>query len=86
MREPIYESDDEWRTVVILNLVGLRQSIAELGSIVAIIAVGAFAAQWWENAPIVGALLAMFIAIGAFGRATKDYKKLAALHFEADVD
>jgi len=45
MREPIYKSDDEWRTVVILNLIGLRKSICELCGIVADIAFGAFAAR-----------------------------------------
>jgi hypothetical protein len=86
MRVPIYESDDEWRTVVILNLVGLRKSICELGGIVAVIAFGAFAARWWDYAPILSAVVALIIAVSAFRTAGIDYQKLADLHFAADRD
>jgi hypothetical protein len=86
MRERVYQSDDEWRTVVILNLVGLRKSICELGGIVAVIAFGAFAARWWDYAPIFGAGVALFGAVAAFRTAGVDYEKLADLHFAADRD
>jgi hypothetical protein len=86
MRNPIYESDDEWRTVVILNLVHLRQSLYELSFIVAIIAVGAFAARWWDYAPIAGAGVALFGSTIAYRTAVKDYEKLAEMHFGADQD
>jgi hypothetical protein len=31
MRRQVYETDDEWHTVVVMNLVHLRRSIYELG-------------------------------------------------------
>ncbi len=86
MRVPIYGSDDEWRTVVILNLVGLRKSICELGGIVAVVAFGTFAARWWDYAPIFGAGVALIMAVSAFRAAGIDYQKLADLHFAADRD
>jgi hypothetical protein len=86
MREPVYKSADEWRTVVIMNLVHLRQTIHELGFIVAVIAVGAFAGKWWEYAPITGAAIALVSAIVAYRVDDKDYQKLADIHFAADTD
>jgi hypothetical protein len=54
MRKPVFRTDDEWRTIVIAELRGLRVALFELALLIAVIAVGASAARWWEYAPIVG--------------------------------
>ena len=63
MHKPIFRTDDEWRTVVIMELVHLRISIFELGILIILIAVGAFAGRWWEGAPLTGAVIALIGAI-----------------------
>ena len=84
MRKPVYLSDDEWRTVVILNLIRLRQSIHHLAAIVGLIAVGTFAGRWWGMAPIGAASLAFVVAISAYFREEGHFQKLDDLHAEAD--
>jgi hypothetical protein len=53
MRRQVYETDDEWHTVVVMNLVHLRRSIYELGFLIAVIALGAAFTKWWEDAGVV---------------------------------
>ena len=45
MRKPVFRTDDEWRTIVIMHLIHLRTSIFELGLLIALIAVGISAAR-----------------------------------------
>jgi hypothetical protein len=49
MRKPIFRTDDEWRTIVIAELLGLRAALFELALLIAVIAVGAFG--WLDARP-----------------------------------
>ena len=86
MRTPIFRTDDEWRTVVIMELVHLRISIFELGILITLIAVGAFAGRWWEGAPLMGAVIALIGAIYFYRDSEKEWTRLRRLHFAADAD
>jgi hypothetical protein len=86
MRKPVFRTDDEWRTSVIIELMVLRASIFELGILIAIIAVGAFAARWWQDAPITGAAIALIGAIYCYRHSVKERDRLVDHHFAADTD
>jgi hypothetical protein len=61
MRMPIYESEDEWRVVAVMNLVRIRRSVYEIGFGIAVVAVGFSLSGWWTGAPIVASA---FMGIG----------------------
>jgi hypothetical protein len=86
MRKPVFRTDDEWRTFVIIELMVLRKAIFELGILIAIIAVGAFAARWWQDAPITGAAIALIGAISFYRYSAKDCRRLTDSHFAAEKD
>jgi hypothetical protein len=86
MREPLYKTDDEWRTAVIMNLAQLRRTIYELGVFIAALAVGAFATRLWPDGPIIIAAVVLIAALIAYRMAAKDYTKLANLHSAAEKD
>jgi len=86
MHEPMFGTDDEWRTAVIIELVHLRISIFELAILIALIAVGAFAARWWEGAPIAGAVMALIGAIYFYRHSEKEHTKLSNDFFLAKKD
>ncbi len=46
---PVYRSDDQWRTVLIVNLVRLRQAIYDVGAAAACIALGAALNGLWDG-------------------------------------
>jgi uncharacterized membrane protein len=86
MREPVFGSDDGWRTAIIIEVVVLRAAIFELGILIAIIAVGASAARWWQGAPAAGAVLALIGAIIFYWYSAKDVKRLTEIHWKARRD
>jgi hypothetical protein len=86
MRKPVLRTDDEWRTTVIAELLGLRAALFELALLIAVIAVGASAARWWEGAPIAGAAIALISAIYCYRHALKERDALVNQHFAADAD
>jgi hypothetical protein len=55
----VYQSDDEWRIVVIMNLVKIREAIYELGVGIGFVAVGAAFDKWWDGAFRLGAAAAL---------------------------
>jgi hypothetical protein len=86
MREPVFGSDEGWRTAIIIEVMVLRTAIFELGILIAIIAVGAFAAPWWQYAPVTGAVVALIGAIIFYRFSAKDCKRLTDIHWEARRD
>jgi hypothetical protein len=61
MRKPVFriENELEWRTLALLEIVHLRCAIFELGLLIAIIAIGASTARWWDGAPVVAAVITL---------------------------
>jgi hypothetical protein len=86
MREPVFGSDDGWRTALIIEVMVLRTAIFELGILIAVIAVGASAARWWQGAPVAGAVIALIGAIIFYTYAAKDCKRLTDVHWAARRD
>ena len=86
MRKPVFHTDDEWRTIVILELLGLRAALFELALLISVITLGASAARWWEGAPIVGAAIALIGAIYCYRHSVKERDRLVEQHFAADAD
>jgi hypothetical protein len=84
VRKPLYQSDDEWRTVVIMNLVHLRQAIYEVGVTIGIIAVGVAANSWWDGAFIGASVIAAVAGFASAYQARRDLSRLTNLHFAAD--
>lgn len=83
MRKPVYTSEDQWRTIVIMNLVHLRRTISGLAVIIAFLAVGAFVSQWWNYASAIVAVIALIATIVKYRTDAKDYEILLNLHFSA---
>jgi hypothetical protein len=73
---PAYESEDEWRIVVIMNLVKLRQAIYEIGVALGFAVVGAALDKWWSGAFVVGAVTALISLLLAAMTARKHYDAL----------
>jgi hypothetical protein len=86
MRKPVFRTDDEWRTIVIMHLIHLRTSIFELGLLMGLIAVRISAARWWDGAPIMGAVIALIGAIYFYNHSENEWVRLQRQHFEADAD
>ena len=86
MRAPVFRTDDEWRTVVVMHLVHLRCSVFELGLLIAVIALGISAAKWWDGAPITGAIIALLGAAFFYKDATREWTRLANLHVAATTE
>jgi hypothetical protein len=86
MGEPVFGSNDAWRTAIIIEVTVLRTAIFELGILIAIIAVGAFAARWWQGAPITGAIVALIGAIIFYRYAAKDVKRFTEIHWKERRD
>jgi hypothetical protein len=86
MREPVFRTDDEWRTGLIIEVMVLRTAIFELGILIAIIAVGAFSARWWQDAPVTGAVIALIGTISFYRFSAKDCRRLTDIHFAAEKD
>jgi hypothetical protein len=64
----------------------VRAALFELALLIAVIAVGASAARWWEGAPIAGAAIALISAIYCYRHALKERDRLVDQHFAADAD
>jgi hypothetical protein len=89
----MYQSDEEWRIAVIMNLVEIRKAIYEVASVlgfvgvaVGFVAVGAAFDKWWGGAFRVGAAAALVLALVVvrvatkFARAAiKDYERVQKL-------
>jgi len=86
MSEPVFGPDDGWRTALIIEVTVLRTAIFELGILIAIIAVGASAARWWQDAPVAGAVIALIGAIIFYMFSAKDVKRFTEIHWKARRD
>jgi hypothetical protein len=86
MCKPVFRSDDEWRTAVIIELLSLRTALSEVAILIAVIAVGASTARWWADAPIAGAAMALIGAIYSYRHYSKARDRLVDRHFAADAD
>jgi len=86
MRKPIFRTDDEWRTTIIIELLGLRTTLFELAILIAVIAVSASAARWWEGAPTLGAAIALIGAIYCYRHSVKERDALVGRHFTTESD
>jgi hypothetical protein len=75
----VYQSDDEWRIVVIMNLVKIREAIYELGVGIGFVAVGAAFDKWWDGAFRLGAAAALLSLLVAALTARKHYARLEKL-------
>ncbi len=71
---------------IIIEVMVLRTAIFELGILIAIIAMGAFAAPWWQYAPITGVVIALIGAISFYRFSAKDCKRLTEIHWAARRD
>ena len=76
---PVYQSDDEWRIVVVMNLVKIREAIYEVGVAFGFIAVGAAFDKWWDGAFRIGAAAALLSMLFAAFTARKHYSALENL-------
>jgi hypothetical protein len=76
---PIYQSDDEWRIVVIMNLVKIREAIYEVGVALGFVAAGAAFDKWWDGAFQLGAAAALLSTLVAAFTARKHYAVLEKL-------
>jgi len=86
MRKPIFRTDDEWRTVVVMELLSLRRSVFEFGFLISIIAMGMAVAKWWNYAPMAAAVISFLGAVFFYKGAVKDWNRLADLHVAADME
>jgi hypothetical protein len=71
-----YQSDDEWRIVVIMNLVKIRQAIYEVGVALGFIAVGVAFNNLWDGAFRLGAAAALLSTFVAALTARKHFAEL----------
>ena len=83
---PVYQSDDEWRIVVVMNLVKIREAIYEVGVAFGFIAMGAAFDKWWDGAFRIGAAAALLSMLFAAFTARKHYSALRPVEIRIPPD
>ena len=86
---PVYQSDDQWRTALIMNLIRLRQALYELGVAAGCIALGFAFNAFWEWAFVVGAGMALLVSASAVTTVRKQFDALDRVYTKSlgdDID
>jgi uncharacterized membrane protein len=86
MKAAPYANEAEWRHVVILQLISLREAIYFVAFIIALIGVGFVASHWWPDAVSVAISVAFAVALLNYFRSSRSSSKSEKSYSKIDYD